>query len=101
MRDVLNWLSYPQRIVYGVSSLVQRCIEGLGRPYLIEFCCPTEANQRRISLRSSAQAELLVPLRADCYPTAPLFLRVWTDGMEFSPACSALNASGPLCSVFL
>src|SRR6218665_3079037 len=30
-------------------------------PYLREQCCPTVTIERRISLRSSAQAELLVP----------------------------------------
>src|SRR6218665_3988229 len=29
MRDVLHWLLYPQRIVYRISALVRRCLEGL------------------------------------------------------------------------
>src|SRR6218665_2470703 len=58
MRDVLHWLPYPQRIVYRISALVRRCIEGLAPSYLRELCCSTVAIQRRISLRSSAQAEL-------------------------------------------
>jgi len=38
------------------------CIEGLAPlPYLRELCCPIDAIQLRISLRSSAQAELLAP----------------------------------------
>src|SRR6218665_3179709 len=37
------------------------CIEGLAPSYLQELCCSTVTIQRRISLRSSAQAELLVP----------------------------------------
>jgi len=61
MRDVLHWLPYPQRIVYRISALIRRCIEGLAPPYLRELCCSTATIQRRISLRSSAQAELLVP----------------------------------------
>ena len=61
MRDVLHWLPYPQRIVYRISALVLRCIEGLAPSYLRELCCSTITIQRRISLRSSAQAELLVP----------------------------------------
>ena len=52
---------YPQSIVYRVAALVRRCIEGLASPYLREHCCPTVAIKRRISLRSSEQAELLVP----------------------------------------
>src|SRR6218665_2509234 len=61
MRDVLHWLPYQQRIVYGISALVRRCIEGLSPSYLRKLCCSTVTIQRRISLRSSAQAELLVP----------------------------------------
>src|SRR6218665_2656832 len=59
MQDVLHWLPYPQRIVYRVAALVLRCMEGLAPPYLREQCCPTVTIERRISLRSSAQAELL------------------------------------------
>src|SRR6218665_934538 len=61
MRDVLHWLPYPQRIVYCISALVRHCIEGLAPSYLRELCCSTVTIQRRISLRSSARAELLVP----------------------------------------
>ena len=61
MRDVLHWLPYPQRIVYRISALVRRCMEGLAPSYLQELCCSTVTIQRRISLCSSAQAELLVP----------------------------------------
>ena len=61
MRDVLHWLPYPQRIVYHISALVRRCIEGLAPSYLRELCCSTVTIQRRISLCSCAQAELLVP----------------------------------------
>src|SRR6218665_67276 len=63
MRDVLHGLTYPQRIVYRISALVRRCIEGLASSYLRELCCSTvrPTIQRRISLRSSAQAEILVP----------------------------------------
>src|SRR6218665_2466306 len=50
---------YPQRIVYRISALVRRCMEGLAPFYLRELCCSTVTIQRRISLRSSAQAELL------------------------------------------
>ena len=60
MQDVLHWLTYLQRIVYRVSALIRRCIEGLAPPYLRELCCSTVIIQHRISLRSSAQVELLV-----------------------------------------
>ena len=42
-------------------KLVRRCIVGLAPPCLRELCCPTVAIQCRISLRSSVQAQLLVP----------------------------------------
>ena len=61
MRDVLHWLPYPQRIVYRISVLVRRCIEGLAPLYLRELCCSTTCVQRRCFLRSAAQAELIVP----------------------------------------
>ena len=61
MRDVLHWLPYPQRIIYHVAALVRHCTEGLASPFLREHCCPTVAIKHRISLRFSAQAELLVP----------------------------------------
>src|SRR6218665_1022524 len=86
MRDVLHWLPYPQRIVYRVAALVRRCMEGLAPPYLREQCCLTVTIiGRRISLRSSAQAQLLVPPFTDCYPTAPRLLCGWSDGLEWSP----------------
>src|SRR6218665_1071800 len=61
MRDVLHWLPYIQRIVYRIAALVRGCMEGLAPPYFREQCCPTVTIERRISLRSSAQVELLVP----------------------------------------
>ena len=51
----------PTRSVYRVAALVRRCMEGLAPTYLREQCCPTVTIERHISLRSSAQAELLVP----------------------------------------
>ena len=60
MRDVLHWLPYPHHLVYQVAALARRCMEGLAPPYLREQRCPTVTIERRISLRSSAQAELLV-----------------------------------------
>src|SRR6218665_1581593 len=58
MRYVLHWLPYPQRIV---AVLVRHCLEGLAPLFLRKHCCPTVAIKRRISLRSSAQAESLTP----------------------------------------
>ena len=61
MRDVLHWLPFPQRITYRISALVWRCLAGVAPVYLQELCCSTLSVQRRGSLRSSKQAELLVP----------------------------------------
>src|SRR6218665_2969274 len=40
MRDVLRWLPYPQRIVYRISALVRRCMEGLAHPISGNFVAP-------------------------------------------------------------
>ena len=61
MRDVLHWLPFSQRVTYRISSLVWRCLAGVAPVYLQELCCSTLSVQRRGSLRSSKQAELLVP----------------------------------------
>src|SRR5688572_20475812 len=60
-RDVLHWLSVPQRIIYRVSTLVWRCIVGAAPVYLQELCCCTLNIHRHGSLRSSRRAELIVP----------------------------------------
>src|SRR6218665_665083 len=46
MRDELHWLPYPHHIVYRISALFRRCIEGLAPPYLREHCCSTTQVQR-------------------------------------------------------
>lgn len=61
MRDDLHWLPFPERISYRVSSLVWRSLEGSAPRYLRELCCSTLNVQRRGSLRSSSQVELIVP----------------------------------------
>jgi len=66
MRDVLHWLPFPQRITYRISALVWRCLAGVAPVYLQELCCSTLSVQRRGSLRSSMQAELLVPRSRTC-----------------------------------
>src|SRR6218665_2555672 len=87
MWDVLHWLPYPQRIVYRISALVRGCIEGLAPSYLRELCCSTVTIQRRISLRSSAQAELLVPRTLTVIQQRQAFsvagLTAW-DGLPFA-----------------
>src|SRR6218665_1948101 len=96
MRDVLHWLPYPQRIVYRISVLVRHCIEGLAPSYLWELRCSTATIQRRISLRSPAQAELLVPRTQ----TAPSLFCGWSDGLEWSTGCAASDASGKPTRLF-
>src|SRR6218665_863381 len=94
----VHWLLYSQRIVYRISALVRRCIEGLAPSYLRELCCSTVTIQRRISLRSSAQAELLVPRTRTVNPTAQSLLCGWADGLEWSTGCAVSDASSPLGS---
>jgi len=96
MRDVLHWLPYPQCIVYRVAALVRRCMEGLAPPYLREQYCPTVTIEHRISLRSSAHVELLVPVHG---LLSDSLLCGWSDGLEWSPGCAVSDASGPLCSI--
>src|SRR5688572_14149786 len=60
MRDVLHWLPFPLRITYRISALVWRCLTGVAPVYLQELCS-TLSVQRRGSLRSSKQLELLAP----------------------------------------
>src|SRR6218665_1993006 len=86
----MNELGYFS-IVYSVTALVRRCIEGLAPHYLREHCCPTAAIKRRISLRSSGQAELLVPRTWNGLPVA----------LRLTPmAHSALFLSGLMTTLF-
>src|SRR6218665_3171466 len=50
MRVVLHWLPYPQRIVYRISALIRRCIEGLAPSYLRELCFSTVTWEYLITL---------------------------------------------------
>src|SRR6218665_4127564 len=52
--------------------------------YLIALCCAGGVTS---------------PPCTDCYPTAPLLLCGWSDGLEWSPGCAASDASDPLCSI--
>lgn len=54
MRDVLHWLPYLHCMVYRISALVRRCIEGLAPPYLHDLCCSTTQVPPLLSLLSSA-----------------------------------------------
>jgi len=71
-----------------LAVLVRRCIEGLASPYLRELWCNTVAIQRRISLRSSAQAQLLVPVHGLLSDSAaPSLWLVRRLGMVFRLRC--------------
>jgi len=61
MRDVLNWLTFPQRISYKIASLVWRCLSGWATAYLREFCRPLSSCAGRRTLRSSSHGNLVVP----------------------------------------
>src|SRR6218665_1856448 len=62
MRDVLHWLPFPQRISYRITSLLWRCLSGSAPSYLRELCRPQSSCSDRRTLRSSAFANLVVPL---------------------------------------
>src|SRR6218665_1164993 len=65
--------SYKLQTSYRISALVRRCMEVLASFYFRELCCSTVTIQRRISLRSSAQAELLVPRTRTVIPQRRAF----------------------------
>src|SRR6218665_905967 len=58
-----------------------RCIEGLAPTYLRELCCSTVTIQHRVSLRTSAQAQLRVPGRRLLSDSATPF-GGWSNGLE-------------------
>src|SRR6218665_2350601 len=101
MRDVLYWLPYQQRIVYCISALVRRCMEGLAPFYLRELCCSTVTIHRRIIITLFCPGGVAGPPNADCYPTAQSLLCGWSDGLEWSTGCAASDASSPLGSFSL
>src|SRR6218665_377098 len=61
MRDVLQWLPFPQRISYRIAPLVWRCLSGWAPSYLRELCCPLSLCAGRRTLRSSTHGNLVVP----------------------------------------
>src|SRR6218665_3023275 len=100
MRDVLHWLPYQQRIVYRISALVRRCIEGLAPSYLRNFVAPLFYSASYL-ITLFCQGGVAGPPNADCYPTAPSLLCGWSDGLEWSTGCAASDASSPLGSFSL
>jgi len=63
MRDVLHWLSFPQRVSFKLCLLTYKCLHGLAPQYLsVSRCCiPLAAVPGRSQLRSADEGHLLVP----------------------------------------
>ena len=55
----------------------------------------------RMKTTDNLPLSVTAPPDANCYPTASRLICVWSNGLEFSPGCAALDASGLLSSVFL
>ena len=60
LRDRLHWLRVPQRVEFKRCLLVYKALHGLAPAYITEYCV-FNTNERRSSLRSSAQNRLLIP----------------------------------------
>src|SRR6218665_2482408 len=92
MRDVLHCLPYPQRIVYRISALVRRCIEGLASSYppgtLLLHCYYSASYLIALFCPGGVAG----PPNADCYPTAQSLLCGWSDGLEWSTDCAASDS---------
>ena len=43
IRDMLHWLSYPQRVTFKLCLTTYKCLHGLAPPYLTRFCTPLSA----------------------------------------------------------
>src|SRR6218665_2124364 len=61
MRDVLHWRPVSQRILYRITALVWRSVNGCAPSYLTDLCRPVSDLASRRALRSLARGELLVP----------------------------------------
>src|SRR6218665_3598616 len=98
MRDVLHWLPYPQGIVYRISALVRRCIEGLAPAYLRELCCSSVLSHcallsrwsywspERGLLSDSAEPSLWLVRRLGMISRLRCVLRQWRTLLYFSLA---------------
>jgi len=42
-RDVLHWLSFPQRVMFKLCLLTYKCLHGLAPEYLSRCCVPLTA----------------------------------------------------------
>ena len=57
----LHWLSVPERIKYKLSTLVFRCLHGIGPSYLATELHSVSGLECRRRLRSATTAALIVP----------------------------------------
>ena len=61
MRDVLHWLSFPQRMTFKLCLLTYKCLHGLAPEYLSRCCVSLAAVPGRSQLQSADERHLLVP----------------------------------------
>ena len=61
IRRDLHWLPIQFRIQYKLNSITSNCLAGRAPEYLIELCHSVNDIPARRNLRSSSQAQLLVP----------------------------------------
>ena len=61
IRRDLHWLPIQFRIQYKLDSITSNCLTGRAPEYLIELCHSVNDIPARRNLRSSSQAQLLVP----------------------------------------
>ena len=61
IRRDLHWLPIQFRIQYKLNSITRNCLVGRAPEYLIELCHSVNDIPARRNLRSSSQAQLLVP----------------------------------------
>ena len=61
MHDMLQWLSFPQRVTFKLCLLTYKCLHGLAPDYLSRFCTLLTSVPGRPLLRSADANKLLVP----------------------------------------
>jgi len=61
IRDMLHWLTYPQRVTFKLCLTMYKCLHGLAPPYLTRFCTPLTIIAGCTQLRSANQHKLFIP----------------------------------------
>ena len=59
--QLLTWLSYPRRVIYKLSFLMYKCLQGQAPVYLTRLCVPTSSVLGRSRLQSADDNQLVVP----------------------------------------